>query len=525
VRLKESLADPVTLRVQAGSFDSLRTFVAVSPRSAKADSFLAYEGSRTDGPFLAPLHHRRDSLTGSYARRRSDTESFGLRLNVGRNDFSSSGQVPLDEVEAGRLDRFGFLDPDNGGRVRAGTLGGHYRRQLRSGDLLKLDAFVSRSLFDLYSDFTFFLNDERSGDEVQQHDSRLQGGANAQWLRPHRLFGHPAVLVSGANVHDNHIRVGLSPTVARRPVGVATLAHAHVANAAGYLQEGADLLDGRLHVEAGLRFDAFRFAIEDQVDAEGSGVSTAAALQPKATLAFTPSPRLPLTLHLRYGRGISSQDARGVVRSPSGPKLSTTDFYQVGLSSSGRRVSAAAALFLIDRSHEQVYIPDDGSIEFAGPSRSSGFEVKATAHLTGALSVNGGLTQVISAFYRGTVPRAYVEAAPHTVASAGLTLTGWKGLSGSLRYRHVSDYRLDALDPSVIAGGLDVVDLSLRRSLGRRASLSLSLDNLTDARYYETQNYFESRLRPEEPALARIHGTPGYPRTLTAGIMVQLPLH
>ena len=31
-------------------------------------------------------------------------------------------------------------------------------------------------------------------------------------------------------------------------------------------------------------------------------------------------------------------------------------------------------LFFIDQSNQQVYIPDDGSIEFAGPSRTYGFE-------------------------------------------------------------------------------------------------------------------------------------------------------
>jgi len=31
-------------------------------------------------------------------------------------------------------------------------------------------------------------------------------------------------------------------------------------------------------------------------------------------------------------------------------------------------------MFFIDRSNEQVYIPDDGSFEFKGPSRSYGYE-------------------------------------------------------------------------------------------------------------------------------------------------------
>ena len=37
----------------------------------------------------------------------------------------------------------------------------------------------------------------------------------------------------------------------------------------------------------------------------------------------------------------------------------------------------SADIFWIDRSHEQVYIPDDGSFEFKGPSRAYGFEAKS----------------------------------------------------------------------------------------------------------------------------------------------------
>jgi len=54
---------------------------------------------------------------------------------------------------------------------------------LESGGRLKVDGFVGRTLFDLFSNFTFFRNDPVFGDEIQQHDSRLQEGVNVQFLR------------------------------------------------------------------------------------------------------------------------------------------------------------------------------------------------------------------------------------------------------------------------------------------------------------------------------------------------------
>ena len=48
--------------------------------------------------------------------------------------------------------------------------------------------------------------------------------------------------------------------------------------------------------------------------------------------------------------------------------------------------------------------------------------------------------------------------------------------------------------------------------------LSLSMDNLANRDYFETQNYFESRVSPLAPVIARIHATPAYPFTVVAGV-------
>ena len=529
IRLKESLPDQGTVCLQGGSFGTFRTFLAFSPEVKNGNTFLAYEGSRTDGPFKNPLRYQRDNVTGNYTWHLNGQEALGFKLNFGRNDFYSSGQIPLDEVAAGRLDRFGFIDPDDGGRIRLGTVGVYYRKEWATGDNFKIDGFLGRSLFDLYSNFTFFLNDEKNGDGIQQHDSRLQQGVNAQYLHPYKFFGNQALLTLGSNFHDNQIYVALYPRVGRTPIGanaaalnLTTKSDAHVTNVAGYVQQGVDFFHGHLHLDGGLRYDYFRFAVQDRLDPTAAGILGATRFQPKANLAWTPSDRLPVTFYFNYGRGISSQDARGVVQRPDAPRLSTTDFYQVGTSHHFKRFSLSTDLFLIDRSNEQVYIPDDGTFEFKGPSRSDGFEIKSSLQLTSFLSFNGGITQVMNSFYRGTNPRVYVDSAPHTVANAALTLAGGHGWSGSLRYRHIGNYRLDGEDATIRAAGLDVLDLSLNKRLRKWVDFNLSIDNATNKRYYETQNYFESRLRPGDPVIARIHATPGYPIGVTAGLTFHL---
>ena len=538
IRQKESLAQQFTARVQGGSFNTFRSFLAYSPRIKQVDSFIAYEFSRTDGPFVNPLKYRRDNITGNFTRKFGETQAVGFKFNFGRNNFFSSGQIPLDLVNSGRLDRFGAIDPASGGKVRLGTASGYYRKEFKSGATFKADAFVGRSLFDLFSNFTFFLNDPTYGDEIDQHDSRLQEGGNVQYIQPYKFFGNQSLVTVGGNLHFNQINVGLYPSIARSPNRkfqpgninnadvLYTSAHAKIGNYAGYIQNGVDFFNGHLRLETGLRFDYFNFNVKGFELADTrtniNGSEGAGKFQPKLSLAWSPLEKTPVSFYVNYGRGIASQDARGIVRNPDSTKVATTDFYQAGTSYNARRVSAVFSTFLIDTSNQQVYIPDDGTIEFAGRSRSFGFEVRNSIKITKNLSFNGGLTQVIRAYYPGQFAfdnrRIVVDSAPHTVANAGLVLSEFYGFNSSLAWRHISNYRLDGEDRSITASGNDVVDFSFSKHLKKWADLNFSIDNLLNKKYFETQNYLESRTCPTCDVISRIHATPGYSTTFNVGL-------
>ena len=534
IRLREDLPQQFTARIQGGSFNTFRTFLAYSPKIKNTSSFFAFEHSQTDGPFKNPLDYKRDNVTGNFTYNLTERRAFGVKFNAGRNDFVSSGQIPLDLVNNGRLDRFGFIDPDNGGKVQLGNVGVYFRDENAKGRIFKFDSFVARSLFDLWSNFTFNLVDPIYGDEIQQHDSRLQEGANAQFLQPVKFSGMTGLFTAGANFHANQINVGLYPSIGRNPNRkfkpeninnpdiLLTSAQANVNNYATYVQQSLDFFDGHLNLGFGLRYDYFTFDVTDKISPAFSGKESQGKFQPKFNAAYLISHKFPLTLNFNYGRGISSQDARGVVRNPDSPKLATTDFYQAGTSYSSSRFSGVFDVFLIDRSNEQVYIPDDGSIEFAGPSRASGVEFKTSVKLNNYFNFNGGLTQVLNAFYRGTNPRVFVDSAPHLTVNGAFTLNNWRGFSGSLRYRHINNYRLDGLDETIRASGFDVVDFNATKQLNKRFDLNFSIDNLTNKHYFETQNFFESRVRPTDLPIERIHATPGYPITFTAGITFRL---
>ena len=128
---------------------------------------------------------------------------------------------------------------------------------------------------------------------------------------------------------------------------------------------------------------------------------------------------------------------------------------------------------------------------------------------------------MLNSYFVDSQPRLYLERAPSFVAEGSLVLSDWRKWSGSLRMRAINHYRLAADDPTLLAAGHTVFDLALSRRLSPMFDLYFAADNLFDRDYWETQNYFESRL-PGQEAMERIHATPSFGRTLMVGLTVRL---
>ena len=80
---------------------------------------------------------------------------------------------------------------------------------------------------------------------------------------------------------------------------------------------------------------------------------------------------------------------------------------------------------------------------------------------------------------------------------------------------------IEGNDAGIVASGHTVFDFGMAKQISRRVEFNFSLDNLLNRDYYETQNYFESRVTPDAPIVARIHGTPGFPTTAVAGVTLR----
>ena len=70
--------------------------------------------------------------------------------------------------------------------------------------------------FQLWSNFTLFLNDPINGDGIEQNDKRFLIGNNINYRRNYNLWGLPMETFVGFQSRFDHIRVGLFNQTDRR---------------------------------------------------------------------------------------------------------------------------------------------------------------------------------------------------------------------------------------------------------------------------------------------------------------------
>ncbi len=522
IQTRSEMPQKYTGRVQLGQYNTRRLFGAYSPTFEKWRGLVAMESSYTDGPYKRKLEYLRNNLSSAWSRAISPTQMLTFRVLGATNSSYAAGQLPLDQIEQGKLDRYGYIDPTEGNTSRSGTFATYYTKTFSDGGAFKVDGMVNRLLFDLFSNFTFFLNNPVKGDGFLQHDSRLQEAINVQYSKPHSWKNNYGTLFTGMNFLGNQINLRLAGRQGRVPTDLRTSAGTNILNNGFYGQENLILLKGHLRVDLGLRYDTFNFGVSDRMTLNPRLNRSNGAWQPKVNLAYTPILNFPFTLHANYGRAVTSTNARALIQAPTSPLVALTDFYEVGTSHNIGKFSFATDAFWIDRNLETIYVADNGTSEFTDPSRSYGYEAKSSVQITKWLSWNGSITKVLNSFYR-TDPRTYIDRAPHFTVYSGLTASDFHKWSGSLRMRSINHYRLngeEANSKGAVAPGYTLWDFSVARTVNRWLDLNFSADNLFNKFYFETMQMYTSRLQGQDP-LERVHGTPGYPRMIMAGVTLK----
>ena len=170
----------------------------------------ALELQGNDGPWVEPerLHKLNGWLRWSDNSERVQRSVTLMAYNA---RWNATDQIPARAA----LDRFASLDPSDGGRTQRVSLSAQQRVTLDDGDW-RVSAYAIGSRLNLWSNFTYFLDDPVNGDQFEQAERRhtLGGEASRRWS--FELVGREAQLTVGAQARDDRLSpIGLYRTVQR----------------------------------------------------------------------------------------------------------------------------------------------------------------------------------------------------------------------------------------------------------------------------------------------------------------------
>ncbi|MEM0961839.1 MAG: TonB-dependent receptor, partial [Bacteroidota bacterium] len=512
-RLDEGIA-----RATAGSDESAEALVAASSTVGGGDLLAAVRGRYANGPWVTPEN---SSLVSALAKFSMGTEADGLSLTAlaYASDWTATDQVARRAVADGQIGRFGTLDPTNGGTTGRYSLAGTWRQPGARGARTEVTAYGVFYHLNLFSNFTYFLDDPVNGDQFEQAERRLYGGGRVTHRRPSRLGQSGTTSVGLSLRHDQVFGIGLHQTSGRQRL--ATIREDDVAEStAGVFVEAETQWSPLVRTVVGVRADAFRFDVSSDRSVN-SGTETAVIASPKGSIAL--GPWNDTELYLNAGLGFHSNDARGTVIQvdpATGEPVDTVDPLvrtrgaELGLRTLAvRGFQSTVSLWALDLDSELVFVGDAGGTEASDASRHLGVEwANHVAPVDGlTLTVDVALTR--SRFTAGDADGERIENSIGRVVSAGAVWDAPLGVTASAQVRHFGPRPLTG-DGRVTEEATTLVNARLSAPAG---PLDLALDvlNLLDTDDADVSYFYASRLIGEPAGgVEDVHAHPVLPRSL-----------
>lgn len=513
-RTKNAL-DRSFVKVEAGQYDSYRVVAGIDllgqkGRQNNQSAYIATEYSFTNSYFDNPQNFNRLNLIGKHHGHISPNTNLTLTGSTFWSKWNHSGQIPDRAYESGAVGFFGSIDPTEGGQTSRTNLNAQFVTVTQNNFVIKNQAFYSQYNFELYSNFTFFLEDSIDGDQIRQKEKRNLFGYNgsiskqisvgkSQWTTTLGVqYRHD--LTDGTELSHSKNR---TETIQRNQYG-----DINELNAGVYADELIQVNE-QLTINAGLRLDFFRSQYKNLLaQPVRAKHAQEAIISPKLNFYYTFNPRFQL--YLNSGKGFHSNDTRVVV--PQAGKQILPGAYGSDLGVILKpmpKLLVNVAVWYLWLQQEFVYVGDAGVIEPSGKSKRQGLDISARYQLSKILYLDADLSSAKPRAIGEPEGMDYLPLAPLLSSSGGLSVQMANGLNGSLRYRYIANRPANE-DNSTMAKGYFITDMQLSYSK-RKYNIGLSVQNLLNEKWKETQFDTESRLKGEALPVKEIHFTPGTP--------------
>jgi|TARA_B100001057_G_scaffold500356_1_gene614952 outer membrane receptor for Fe3+-dicitrate len=503
--------DESSLSLTLGQFNTLRTvgLFDLLGNTKNQNAYMAMEYIATDGPFDSPQNFNRLNLFGKYVMYSPENDKLTLTASHFTSRWDASGQIPQREVDNGNITRFGAIDDTEGGETSRTNLNVTYDKYITDNTTLKANAYYSQYAFELYSNFTFFLEDPVNGDQIKQKEDRQIFGANAALNYTTFLGSTELNLTSGFGLrHDIINDVELSRTLNRTTtLENIQLGDINQTNIDAFVK--ADFEFGKFRIAPALRLDYFKFMYNDALQTNYETKSeTKTIVSPK--LNFYYNAKDNLQVYLKSGLGFHSNDARVVVAKNGKDILPRS--YGTDLGTIWKpfpKLVVNSALWYLFLEQEFVYVGDAGIVEPSGKTRRYGLDLGFRYQINDWLFLDSDATYTHARSIDEPNGEDYIPLAPDFTFTGGLSIDNLNGFSGGLRFRYLNDRPANE-DNSIVAEGYTVTDFNLNYRM-KNITLGMMVENLFDVDWNETQFATESRLQNEAQSVEEIHFTPGTP--------------
>lgn len=507
-RLDHNIAE-----ISYGSFGFLRGVLAVDAQvSDNTNVLAALELKRYDGPGELPQDLNKINGLLKVAHSNGPWD-LGASFRAYDSEWTANDQVPLRAVESGLIDRFGFIDDDVGGSTSRYGFNGNVGYTHADGAQTLFDAYAVLYDFQLFSNFTYFLEDPVNGDEFEQIDDRNYYGGSLSHVRD--ITDHIQIRAGGELRYDDINDIGLFQTASRERLQTVRQDKIGQFSFGSWLEAEYSLLDN-LRVTVGARGDFFSVDVESLSDPRNSGSARDGLFSPSLGLAWQPFDHLEL--YANYGRGFHSNDARGATASidplteievDAVPLLVRAQGVELGARFEKGPYRFSAAVFNLDLDSELVFVGDAGTTEANDGSTRIGVETSFfwqpvdwfVADLSAAWT-DAEFVGVPSS--NGEIPNAvpFVLGGGFVARFAPLTFSARLRHFGSAPLIEDNSARSEATTLVNVGTGFD----------WRHSTITLEVLNVFDAQDADITYFFESQLPGEASPVADIHFRPVEPR-------------
>ena len=546
-------------QVEGGMYGYGRAVFGVSQKLGSGNLLFGGEAYYDDGPWTHPDGYAKFNglLTWSQG---DDAKGFSITARGYHGKWNSSDQIPVTATPL--VGFFGALNPTDGGNSQRYSLQAEWHRETARSKT-KITVYGFYYDLDLFSDFTYYLDDPVKGDQFEQQDRRWVTGFDARHTIFSQWFGHKVENTFGLQVRNDWVHNGLYRTENRvrtdkndinacdddpidacnaNPNLVAVLpadtdVNKFTDTMIGFYVENKIQWADKFRTVLAVRGDEAIYDVTNltpsYVAAElpGAPVINFAAANSGTANKFLPSPKASLIfgpwakteVYVQGGFGFHSNDARGATQtmqpiSPDNPFPTATARIPALVPTKGTEVGVRTSAFSHLQStlslwylHSESELQQDGdtggTVASLNPSNRYGVEwanyytpLEHWAFDFDLADSRAFFTAIDAADAAPNSPGGTrVPEAVGLVASAGATMHEYKRFSASLRLRAFGPRDLTS-DGIYRSSATVLLNAEVRYRINKKWSFVVEALNLLNRKDHDIDYAYTSRITPTAEA-------------------------